>query len=61
MENILASGRRQRFVTGLALAVATLVVAVVLVAASAPPGWFVLVFALCAGAAMLLLQARDCT
>ena len=61
MENILASGRRQRFIMGLALSVATIVTAVVLVAASARPGWFVLMFALCAGAAMLLLQARDCT
>ena len=61
MENILASGRRQRFITGLTLAVATIVTAAVLVAVSARPGWFVLVFALCAGATMLLLQARDCT
>jgi hypothetical protein len=61
VENILGAGRRQRFVHGLILAAATVATAVTLVVVSAGPGWFLLLFVLGAGAAMLLLQARDST
>jgi hypothetical protein len=61
MENILAGGRRQRLVHGVLLSAAALAIAVVLVVRSAGPRWFLVLAVVSAGAALLLLQARDST
>jgi hypothetical protein len=61
VENILAAGRRRRFLTGIVLAVAAVAIAAALIAFSAGPAWFVLVFVLVWLAVLMLLQARDRT
>ena len=61
MENILAAGRRRRFVSGVIFGVASVATAVTLVVLSAGPRWFLLLLVLSALAALALLQARDAT
>lgn len=61
MENILAAGRQRRLLTGILLSVATVGVAVALVALVVGPAWFALVFVLAFLAALMILQARDRT
>ena len=61
MRNIVAAGRRRRFVLGLIVGAIAVVTAVRLVVASAGPGWFVLLFLLSVTAAMMLIQAGDGT
>ena len=61
MANILAAGRRRRFVHGLIVSAVALGTVVALVVLSAGPWWFGLVFLLSVAAAMLVLQARDST
>jgi hypothetical protein len=61
VENLLAPGRRRRFLNGTVLALAALGVAVGLVMFSAPAAWFAIVFVLAWLAALMLVQARDRT
>ena len=61
MENILAPGRRRRFINGLVLAVGTLGVAVTLIWTAAGPAWFLAVFLLAFATMLMFLQVRERT
>jgi hypothetical protein len=61
MENILAAGRQRRLVSGLILSAAAVAVSAGLIAVSAGPAWFILVFVLAWLAALMVLQARERT
>ena len=61
MENIVASGRRRRFLNGLIFAAVACATVVWLVRTEAAAPWYVLVFLMILLAALMLLQARDKT
>jgi O-antigen ligase len=61
VENIVSSGRRQRFFVGVAIAIVAIVTTVALIRTDAIAVWFVFVFVLVLLAALMFLQARDHT